>query len=126
VLVAEIAEVRRVDKPWGYEEIFAVTERYVGKLLFIRAGEALSLQYHRAKDETLRVMEGTMELASGKRVATLETTRLEPGMAIRIAPGVIHRMTAETDCLILEVSTPELDDVVRLQDRYGREGTTDP
>lgn len=124
--MAEIAEIRRVDKPWGYEEIFAVTHRYVGKLLFVRAGEALSLQYHRIKDETLRVMEGTMELVSGASREQLETIRVEPGMAIRITPGTIHRMTAETDCLILEVSTPELDDVVRLEDRYGREGTAAP
>lgn len=124
--MAEIAEIRRVDKPWGYEEIFAATHRYVGKLLFVRAGEALSLQYHRIKDETLRVMEGTMELVSGASREQLETIRVEPGMAIRITPGTIHRMTAETDCLILEVSTPELDDVVRLEDRYGREGTAAP
>jgi len=124
--VAEISEIRRVEKPWGHEEIFAVTPRYVGKLLFIRAGEALSLQYHRIKDETLRVMEGTVQLVSGKQLGALETVKLEPGMAIRMMPGTIHRMTAETDCLVLEVSTPELDDVVRLEDRYGREGTSAP
>lgn len=124
--MAEIAEVRRIEKPWGYEEIFAVTQRYVGKLLFIRAGEALSLQYHRVKDETLRLIEGTMELVSGNRPEALQPVRIEQGMAFRVTPGTIHRMTAETDCLLVEVSTPELDDVVRLEDRYGREGTTTP
>ena len=116
-------EPRFVDKPWGHEEIFAETARYVGKILFIRAGEALSLQYHERKEETLRVLDGSVRLITGLQVSTLESLDLGPGKAFHIAPGVIHRMVALTDCRLLEVSTPELEDVVRLEDRYGRAGT---
>ncbi len=116
-------EPRFVDKPWGHEEIFAETARYVGKILFIRAGEALSLQYHERKEETLRVLDGSLRLLTGLQVSTLESEDLGPGEVFHIAPGVIHRMSALTDCRLLEVSTPELDDVVRLEDRYGRTGT---
>jgi mannose-6-phosphate isomerase len=116
-------EPRFVDKPWGHEEIFAETARYVGKILFIRAGEALSLQYHERKEETLRVLDGSVRLLTGLQVSTLESEDLGPGEVFHIAPGVIHRMSALTDCRLLEVSTPELDDVVRLEDRYGRTGT---
>ncbi len=115
-----------VDKPWGYEEIFASTERYVGKILFIRAGQALSLQFHERKDETIRMLEGIMRLLAGPDVDRLEPHVLEPGDRFHIPPGTIHRMLAEEDSLVLEVSTPELDDVVRLEDRYGREGTNAP
>ena len=117
---------RRVDKPWGYEEIFAQTGRYVGKLLYIRNGEALSLQYHQRKDETIRIMDGEMDLIVGAGVDELETLRLGPGDVFHVTPGTIHRMVAVTDCTLCEVSTPELDDVVRLEDRYGREGTSAP
>ncbi|MEJ2483614.1 MAG: cupin domain-containing protein [Gemmatimonadota bacterium] len=117
---------RFVHKPWGHEEIFAETARYVGKILFIRAGEALSLQYHERKEETLRVLDGSLQLVTGLQVASLETLGLGPGEVFHIAPGVIHRMVAVTDCRLLEVSTPELDDVVRLEDRYGRTGTNQP
>ena len=117
---------RRVEKPWGHEEIFARTDRYVGKILSIRSGEALSLQYHERKDETIRIMDGEMDLVVGTNVDDLETLRLGPGDVFHIVPRTIHRMVAVTDCSLFEVSTPELDDVVRLEDRYGREGTSAP
>jgi len=117
---------RWVDKPWGSEEIFAETERYVGKILTVRAGHALSLQYHVRKDETMRVLEGTCELHIGPAAgsAELEAVTLAPGDARRVRAGVLHRLVAISDVKILEVSTPEIDDVVRLEDRYGRTGTS--
>ena len=115
-----------VDKPWGHEEIFARTDRYVGKVLFIRAGEALSLQYHERKEETLRVLEGTVLLAAGEDRDRLCEQELQAGDVFHVAPRCLHRMVAVTDCRLVEVSTPETDDVVRLEDRYGREGTSDP
>jgi mannose-6-phosphate isomerase len=117
---------RRVKKPWGHEEVFAENERYVGKILFVRQGEALSLQYHEYKDETIRVLDGRMELTVGPSVEELERSILESGGVYRIRPGTLHRMIGLSDCRLLEVSTPELDDVVRLEDRYGREGTREP
>ena len=117
---------RFVDKPWGREEVFAETPDYVGKILFIRRGEALSLQYHEVKEETLRVLDGELELVSGPDAHSLETHRLGPGAVFHIAPGTLHRMVAASDCRLLEVSTNHLDDVVRLEDRYGREGTSAP
>jgi len=122
----EIYSARMIEKPWGHEEIFAETAHYVGKILFIRAGEALSLQYHEIKEETLRVLEGTLELMSGEDVEHLESQLLEAGAVFHIAPGTLHRMVGATDCRLLEVSTNHLDDVVRLEDRYGREGTDSP
>jgi len=120
-LLAEYAQqVRRVDKPWGYELIYAVTERYCGKLLFVRAGEALSLQYHRKKDETIYVHEGRAELEIGRQGEEPTRVVVGPGDSFRLRPGTVHRMRALEDTLFLEVSTPELDDVVRLEDRYGR------
>ena len=117
---------RFVDKPWGHEEIFAETEHYVGKILFIREGEALSLQYHEIKEETLRVLDGELELVTGKDADSLETHRLGPGAVFHIDPGTLHRMVGASDCRLLEVSTNHLEDVVRLDDRYGREGTNAP
>lgn len=119
---------RHVDKPWGGEEIFAHTDRYVGKILTVRAGHALSVQYHVNKDETMRVLDGRCELHLGREPGSreLEVLTMEPGTAVHIRPGVIHRLVALTDVRILEVSTPELDDVVRLDDRYGRTGTSAP
>ena len=122
----DIISARIIEKPWGSEEIFAETAGYVGKILFIRAGEALSLQYHEVKDETLRVLEGRLELVSGKDVEHLESQVLDSGTVFHIPPGTLHRMVATTDCRLLEVSTNHLDDVVRLEDRYGREGTNAP
>ncbi len=117
---------RFVHKPWGHEEIFAETDRYVGKLLAIKSGESLSLQYHEKKVETLRVLEGEVRFETGGSAEALEAADLKPGDVFHIPPGLIHRMEALTDCTLIEVSTPELDDVVRLSDRYGREGTNDP
>ncbi len=119
-------EPRRVEKPWGHEEIFARTDRYVGKILFIRKGEALSLQYHERKDETIRILDGSMELMNGSEQGNLQTLKLAAGDVFHIPPGTIHRMVALEHTHVLEVSTPELDDVVRLEDRYGREGTNAP
>jgi mannose-6-phosphate isomerase len=119
------AEVKRVPKPWGYEIIWAHTDRYVGKVLHIEAGHALSVQYHKRKDETVYLLSGEMKYWV-KLGDELEDVRLAKGDAFRITPGTVHYMEAITDCDILEASTPELDDVVRLEDRYGREGTSAP
>lgn len=116
--------MERVDKPWGYELRFIRTDRYAGKVLFITAGSQLSLQYHDEKDEAFLVQEGTLDLVLGKG-AEQRVERLEPGQSWHISPGTVHRFRAVTDCLLFEVSTPELEDVVRIEDDYGREGTTD-
>ncbi|HEX6135036.1 MAG TPA: hypothetical protein VFZ24_13800 [Longimicrobiales bacterium] len=111
---------RRVDKPWGHELIWADTEHYVGKILHVRAGHALSLQYHDRKDETMHLLRGRMRLVIGPGVGELETIELMEGESVRIRPPTVHRVEAITDVDILEASTPHLDDVVRLEDRYGR------
>lgn len=113
-------EVKRVDKPWGYELVFAATERYCGKLIFVKAGEQLSLQFHRAKDETIYVHSGRAEFQIGNPGGPLDIEVVGPGRAFHLAPGTVHRIRALEDTLLLEVSTPELEDVVRLEDRYGR------
>ncbi len=113
-------EPRRIDKPWGWELIWAEAEQYVGKLLFVRAGQSLSLQYHEQKDESWLVHEGRATLELGEVGGALETVEIGPGDAFRFRPGTVHRVTAVEDTLVLEVSTPHLDDVVRLEDRYGR------
>ena len=118
-------EPRRVEKPWGWELVWAETDAYVGKLLFVRAGEALSLQYHERKDESWLVQEGRARLELGDAGGELEVVEIAPGEAFRYRPGTVHRVTALEDLLVVEVSTPELSDVVRLEDRYGREGTSD-
>jgi mannose-6-phosphate isomerase-like protein (cupin superfamily) len=117
--------VKRVPKPWGHEIIWAHSERYVGKILHINAGHALSVQYHERKDETVYLLSGEMKYWV-KLGDELEDVRLGEGDAFRITPGTVHYMEAITDCDILEASTPELDDVVRLEDRYGRKGTSAP
>ena len=111
--------VKRIDKPWGYELHFAVTDRYVGKILFIRAGESLSLQYHRSKDESVYVSSGRLNLTIDEEGKLVDKV-LEPGQAVRIQPGIRHRFAADVDTTLFEVSTPQLDDVVRLEDKYGR------
>jgi mannose-6-phosphate isomerase len=117
----------RVEKPWGYELIWAKAEDYAGKLLFVRAGHALSLQFHRVKDESWYVLEGRAELQLGEAgQAVLSTEVVGPGVAFRFRPGTVHRIRALEDTTILEVSTPQLDDIVRLEDEYGREGTARP
>jgi mannose-6-phosphate isomerase len=114
--------VNRVDKPWGYEIHWAHTDRYVGKILHIKAGHALSLQYHNLKDETVYVHSGKL-LYEIEIDGQLTAREMLPGDSIHVTPKTVHRMTAIEDTDVLEASTPELDDVVRLQDRYGREGT---
>ena len=113
------ADITRVDKPWGYELHWAKTDRYVGKLIHVNAGHALSLQYHNLKDETIYLQSGRLlfEIQNGDQRVTYE---MKPGERVHISPKTIHRMTAIEDSDIFEVSTPELDDVVRLEDRYGR------
>jgi mannose-6-phosphate isomerase-like protein (cupin superfamily) len=113
----------KIDKPWGYELHWALTDRYVGKVLHVNAGHALSLQYHNRKDETILLWSGRilMEVQEGTDLAKRE---MRPGDRLHITPGTVHRMTAIEDSDIIEVSTPELDDVVRLEDRYGRVGKT--
>jgi mannose-6-phosphate isomerase-like protein (cupin superfamily) len=118
-------EVVNVPKPWGHETIWAHTDRYVGKILHIKAGHALSVQYHNRKDETVHLLSGEL-IYRVKLGDELEDMHLTRGQSFRITPGTVHQMEAVTDCDILETSTPELDDVVRLQDRYGREGTSAP
>ena len=117
---------RRVDKPWGHEIIWAHTERYVGKVLFVKAGERLSLQYHEKKDETVYVMSGKMVFEVGPKDGAREDLIMKAGDSYRITPFTTHRMIALEDTHILEASTPELDDVVRLEDKYGRAGTKAP
>ena len=148
-------EITTVPKPWGHETIWARTDRYVGKILHIKAGQALSVQYHNRKDETVYLLSGVMKYwvsqgassesprantpgphrtagtgetpaAARNPIPELRDVQLKVGDAFRITPGTIHYMEAVTDCDVLEVSTPELDDVVRLKDRYGREGTSAP
>jgi mannose-6-phosphate isomerase-like protein (cupin superfamily) len=149
--------ITTVPKPWGHETIWARTDRYVGKILHIKAGHALSVQYHNVKDETVYLLRGEMRYwvgeteVAGRRsqvaepaselrpqatgetaaaaklpVPQMSDVHLQVGDAYRITPHTIHYMEAVTDCDVLEVSTPELDDVVRLKDRYGREGTSAP
>ena len=139
-------EVRTVPKPWGHETIWASNEKYVGKILHIKAGHALSVQYHNLKDETIHLLSGKMiyrvgamedggsriDAAAGSRPQppgakpSLTVVQLNAGESFRNEPGTIHQMEAVTDCVLLEASTPHLDDVVRLSDRYGREGTSAP
>jgi mannose-6-phosphate isomerase len=112
--------VERVEKPWGYEILFARTDRYGGKVLFIRKGEQLSLQFHRVKDEVIYVHEGRIELEIGDPGGALDIEVVGPGKAFHLRPGAVHRWRALEDAVVLEASTPEFDDVVRLEDRYGR------
>jgi mannose-6-phosphate isomerase len=126
-LIPESGRVRvvKVAKPWGHETIWAQSDLYVGKILHINAGHELSLQYHNKKDETVHLLSGEIAYRV-KNGELLEDVHLRVGESFRITPGTIHQMVALTDCDVLEVSTPELDDVVRLSDRYGREGTSAP
>ena len=117
-----MSDITRVEKPWGYELHWAKTDRYVGKIIHIHAGHALSLQYHNVKDETIYLQSGRIQFelqAGDSRVAR----EMRPGECVHIAPKTVHRMIAVEDSDIFEVSTPELDDVVRLEDRYGRKDT---
>ena len=120
--MADIADPTRVDKPWGYELHWAKTDRYVGKLIHVNKGHALSLQYHNKKDETIYLHAGLLlfEIQEVKD-GPLVKREMRPGDRVHVTPPTVHRMTAIEDTDVLEVSTPELDDVVRLEDRYGRE-----
>ena len=118
-------DLRRVEKPWGHELIWALTNGYCGKILHVKAGHSLSLQFHRVKDESWYVHSGRARLELGAvGDAVLNEEVIAPGSAFHFTPGTVHRVTALEDTDILEVSTPELDDVVRLEDAYGREGTS--
>jgi mannose-6-phosphate isomerase-like protein (cupin superfamily) len=116
----------RVPKPWGHETIWAHSDRYVGKILHINAGHELSVQYHNRKDETVYLLSGEISYRVQGKDDVLDDVQLTAGESYRITPGTIHQMVALTDCDVLEVSTPELDDVVRIKDKYGREGTSAP
>lgn len=111
---------RKIAKPWGYELVYAETEKYAGKILFVLKGHQLSLQYHKVKDETMYLYRGVAELEIRQPQGKGQVTKMTAGEAYKITPGSVHRLTALEDCEILEVSTPELDDVIRLEDRYGR------
>jgi mannose-6-phosphate isomerase len=111
---------RRVEKPWGHELWWADTEAYAGKLLHVEAGHRLSLQLHREKDETSYLLSGRLRLTRGPSADVLREQEIGPGHAWRVEPGTVHCIEAIEDSIVLEVSTPHLDDVVRLQDRYGR------
>jgi mannose-6-phosphate isomerase len=122
-----IDRARIVEKPWGHEEIFALVEgKFCGKVLHVNAGEALSLQYHERKEEVIAVQSGRCRMQVGEHESAMTTHELEPGDSVHLPAGARHRVEALTDVVLLEVSTTELDDVVRLEDRYGREGTSAP
>jgi mannose-6-phosphate isomerase-like protein (cupin superfamily) len=116
----------RVDKPWGHELRWAITDRYLGKVIHVRAGHALSLQYHVHKDESIYILSGLLDLVLESSDGELETHRLTPGMSARVHPGRRHRFIAVEETDLLEASSPEMDDIVRLEDRYGREGSSAP
>ena len=113
-------QVEKTEKPWGHEILWAKSDAYVAKILFVRAGHSLSLQYHRIKEETMYFESGECELETGPDESNLEKFRCTAGTVFHIVPGVLHRLSAKTDCRIFEVSTPHLTDVVRLKDNYGR------
>jgi mannose-6-phosphate isomerase-like protein (cupin superfamily) len=120
-------DVRKIEKPWGYELIWALTGVYCGKVLFVKKGQSLSLQFHREKDESWLVQSGRVKLELGEVGAPmLQEEVIAAGAAFHFPPGTVHRVTALEDTTILEASTPQLDDVVRLEDAYGREGTSEP
>ena len=122
-----LSTVRRVDKPWGHEEIFALVDgKFCGKAIHVRDGHSLSLQYHEEKEETISVQSGRLRVEIGFHEDSLESFDLEPGESIHLRPGVRHRVTAVGDTVMLEASTTQLLDVVRLEDRYGRQGTSAP
>ena len=123
---AEGALPRRVEKPWGHELIWAHTDRYVGKLLVIKTGKRLSFQYHELKDEWIHVLDGRLRLTLEDGEGTIVVSEIGPGDGARVRVGRRHRYEALETCTLIEVSTPELDDVVRLDDDFGREGTSAP
>ncbi|MBV9101005.1 MAG: cupin domain-containing protein [Candidatus Dormibacteraeota bacterium] len=122
----QAAGANRVDKPWGYELRWAITDRYLGKVIHVDRGHKLSLQYHVQKDEAIFVVSGLLDLVLEDEQGEVRTHRLEPGMSAHVKPGRRHRFVAVEDTDLFEVSSPEIDDVVRLEDAYGREGTSAP
>jgi mannose-6-phosphate isomerase len=120
----EARKPHRVEKPWGHEVWWAQTDAYAGKLLHVTAGHRLSLQYHRQKDESSYVLSGRLRLSRGDSAEDLREEEVGPGFAWRVRPGTVHTIEAIEDSVVLEVSTPHLDDVVRLEDRYGRSDAT--
>jgi len=116
--------VSHVDKPWGYELIYGLSESYCGKILFVRAGASLSLQYHRRKDETIYLQRGEAVIELGTETGYTRALEISAGATFHIPPGTVHRLRAKTDSTFLEVSTPHLDDVVRIEDAYGRTDDT--
>jgi mannose-6-phosphate isomerase-like protein (cupin superfamily) len=122
--VTEASAPRRVDKPWGHELIWVLTDRYCGKVIVIETGRRLSLQYHERKDESIYVVSGRLRLHLEDHAGTMTVRELGPGDSARVPVGRRHRFEAAERVELIEVSTPELDDVVRLEDRYGREGTS--
>ena len=121
--MSQFQQPKRVEKPWGYELWWARTDRYVGKLLHVKAGTQLSLQYHVKKDETIHLWSGELVLVLGAEGGKeLIDHPMRPGDSYHVRPGTVHRMRAVTDCDVLEVSTPEVEDVVRLEDDFGRKG----
>jgi mannose-6-phosphate isomerase len=127
---AEVYQAHRQEKPWGHEQIFAAVEgEYVGKIIYVNAGGSLSLQYHNHKDETISVISGTADVQYGPIGGKLTERRFEPGDTIHLPAGIVHRITAVTDLVFAESSTAPAgwrDDVVRLEDSYGRAGTSAP
>ncbi len=122
-----VSAVRRVDKPWGHEEVFALVDgKFCGKAIHVNEGHSLSLQYHEQKEETISVQSGLLYVEVGLSEHSLESFELFPGESIHLLPGVRHRVTAVIDTVMLEASTTELSDVVRLEDKYGRQGTNAP
>jgi mannose-6-phosphate isomerase len=118
------AKLGRVDKPWGHELRWAITDRYLGKLIHVNRGHQLSLQYHVQKDETIFITSGLLDLVLEDEAGDLHVHRMTPGMSARVRPGRRHRFIAVEDTDLFEVSSPEIDDVVRLEDSYGREGSS--
>ena len=119
-VIPNAVSVQRVEKPWGYELHWALTDRYCGKVLVVHAGEDMSVQYHERKDETLYLHAGRAEVGIGASPDALEQLVVDAGTSLHVPPGTVHHIRALEECIFLEVSTPELDDVVRLEDRYGR------
>ena len=117
-------DLNRVDKPWGHELRWAITDRYLGKLIHVNRGHQLSLQYHVQKDESIFVASGLLDLVLEDDAGEVQVHRMAPGMSARVRPGRRHRFVAVEDTDLFEVSSPEVDDVVRLEDSYGREGTS--
>jgi len=111
---------KKIEKPWGYELVYALSPKYAGKVIFVKKGHRLSLQYHERKDESLYIYKGKALLEIEGRDGRMTPVEVGPGYSVRIPPGTKHRIKAIEDTTLLEVSTPELEDIVRVEDNYGR------